>query len=73
MEKPILPESPPKPVIPAEPISKEQQLADLREKAVAIKTCMKLSMEEVEALILGGKVVKGKIFMEYFWKNVIIG
>ena len=62
MEKPILPESPPKPVIPAEPISKEQQLADLREKAVAIKTCMTLSMEEVEALILGGQVVKGKIF-----------
>jgi len=58
LEKPVLPESPPKPVIPAEPISKEQQLADLREKAVAIKTCMKLSMEEVEALILGGKVVK---------------
>ena len=34
-------------------------LLELREKAVAIKTCMSLTMEEVEKLILGDMVVKG--------------
>ena len=35
-------------------------LVDLREKAVAIKSCMSLTMDEVEKLILGDMVVKGK-------------
>ena len=34
-------------------------LLELREKSVAIKTCMTLTMEEVEKLILGDMVVKG--------------
>jgi len=54
--------SPPPPPTPPTtsslPLSKEAMLDELREKAVAIKTCMKLTMEEVEALIFGGKVVR---------------
>ena len=37
----------------------ETSLYDLREKAVAIKSCMSLTMDEVEKLILGDMVVKG--------------
>ena len=56
--------SPPPPTPPASTtvaLSKDAMLDELREKAVAIKTCMKLTMEEVEALIFGGRVVRGKI------------
>ena len=34
-------------------------IEELREKAVAIKTCMQLTMEEVEQLVLANKVVRG--------------
>ena len=43
-------------------LSKDAMLDELREKAVAIKTCMKLTMEDVEALIFGGRVVRGDFY-----------
>jgi len=50
------PPTPPPPTTVA--LSKDAMLDELREKAVAIKTCMKLTMEDVEALIFGGRVVR---------------
>ena len=47
------------PPVPSSLSSGETTLYDLREKAVAIKSCMSLTMDEVEKLILGDMVVKG--------------
>ena len=58
--------SPPPPPRPSAPTLIQEPnlnlldpIAALREKAVAIKTCMQLTMEEVEDLILANKVVRG--------------
>ena len=48
------------PPVPSALSGGETSLYDLREKAVAIKSCMSLTMDEVEKLILGDMVVKGK-------------
>ena len=47
------------PPVPSALSGGETSLYDLREKAVAIKSCMSLTMDEVEKLILGDMVVKG--------------
>ena len=47
------------PPMPSSLSGGETSLYDLREKAVAIKSCMSLTMDEVEKLILGDMVVKG--------------
>ena len=57
--------SPPSSLVPSSLAGGETSLystslVDLREKAVAIKSCMSLTMDEVEKLILGDMVVKGK-------------
>ena len=54
----------------------ETSLYDLREKAVAIKSCMSLTMDEVEKLILGDMVVKGTsqlIFTKFLPETMIFG